>query len=655
MWIAAHQYPATLSLRQFLLVTVVVFAQILCLSSVIARTDTVNVKDYGALGDDQTDDIAAFEAAVNALQEWQTLYIPQGQYRLSRKLVIRNKHRTNIVGEGVIKPFGQYDDFLIQITNDAQDPIVPSMGLQINIRGLKLDCEWKSRGIEISKIYDSTVQDLEVWRPYGTGISTPMLQEVTFIKPLIVGARPRFNMELLRAPEWNRTQTYQAGSVVRRSHRVGHRGQSSEGTWSADTWYAVEDIVVHNGHSYRCLKANRNRSPADLENADYWERIPPQYFVATGLGGNRDRDPWDHQIDNTARQARAGVSRFWIPVFPDEAAWAMVGTGKANTIDNVKIWNFISRSNATPVVLRIDNTEHLPPQKIELYAPQLHAITKQYIAAFNRGKYSWTIDDKEEVLNNGRLIEVLSSGSLKIFGGQLRVANVDYMKGMLIGTPGKTGHNARMVLVGTSLEGAGNGQVLMSLQRSSKFYGRFYAVANSPILRGRGSRYRNDPSNETRKHQGSAIVFRGTSSVDVRFPDSPTMSLPTVHVVPKSELRGLTYHVTNISNNGFTLNVAGLYAGPIQKANFGGMTVGRESAVYVHDSGVPVSSLLLGGVTGEPGERYRAVMSKNDGRVVELLVAVPPTEAIVQDWWVVWENKAPVDLEFTWYVDESER
>jgi hypothetical protein len=59
----------------------------------------VNAKDYGAVGDNSTDNTAALQAALTAATGG-TLFIPKGAYRVTSQLNIPN--RTTIVGEGPI-------------------------------------------------------------------------------------------------------------------------------------------------------------------------------------------------------------------------------------------------------------------------------------------------------------------------------------------------------------------------------------------------------------------------------------------------------------------------------------------------------------------------------------------------------------------------
>ncbi len=421
----------------------------------------INVKDFGAKGDNYSDDINAFEEAVASLKEWGTLYIPPGEYRLSKTLIIKNKKRVNIISEGVIKPHGNFDDYLIEITNEERDSLIPSMGSQLSIRGLKFDCEWKSRGVRLHKIYDSNIIDLEIWRPYGTGISTTMLQEVSFIKPVIFAARPRYNDKYKRnAEEWDSRKFYKKGDIIKKTfNKEGFN--KSLGIWKESVKYQKGDIIFYGEYPYRAIKESIGQKPSD--SIIYWEKISIQYFMA--IKENINEDPWD-SIRNYTTRGGPPKNSSWKPIFIDEPAWSLVGEGEKNTIDNVKVWNFISRSNATPVVLRIDNVENIPPLKIEFYAPQFHAITKAYVEAFNNGNYGWKISQDDEVLQNGRLIEIISVSGLRIIGGQIQLGNIDKMKGIVFGVPGKGANISNIIFIGTHLESTGRRQAIISIQES---------------------------------------------------------------------------------------------------------------------------------------------------------------------------------------------
>jgi hypothetical protein len=65
----------------------------------VYSSDVVNVKAYGATGDGATDDTAAIQNAVNALDsDGQTLYVPNGNYKTTQPIRLTNR-QTKLVGQ----------------------------------------------------------------------------------------------------------------------------------------------------------------------------------------------------------------------------------------------------------------------------------------------------------------------------------------------------------------------------------------------------------------------------------------------------------------------------------------------------------------------------------------------------------------------------
>lgn len=68
------------------------------------RSDWVNVKDFGAVGDGKTDDSAALQKAFDKLEDGVTIYLPPGKYILSRTLEWKHPKKrligTTIIGHG---------------------------------------------------------------------------------------------------------------------------------------------------------------------------------------------------------------------------------------------------------------------------------------------------------------------------------------------------------------------------------------------------------------------------------------------------------------------------------------------------------------------------------------------------------------------------
>lgn len=106
-------------------------------SGAVARTvesklrDTVNLKDFGAVGDGITDDTAAIQAALNA-STGKTLYFPAGTYRCSDQLVGQTQTHLWASGGAVLdfsgrsSPYNNANFSLVEFrgTAGAVDPLV---------------------------------------------------------------------------------------------------------------------------------------------------------------------------------------------------------------------------------------------------------------------------------------------------------------------------------------------------------------------------------------------------------------------------------------------------------------------------------------------------------------------------------------------------
>lgn len=62
--------------------------------------ESVSVKDFGAVGDNSTDDTAAIQAAVNQLTSGQGLYFPEGTYKITNEITLPDTLAFNFFGDG---------------------------------------------------------------------------------------------------------------------------------------------------------------------------------------------------------------------------------------------------------------------------------------------------------------------------------------------------------------------------------------------------------------------------------------------------------------------------------------------------------------------------------------------------------------------------
>ena len=62
--------------------------------------EIVSVKDFGAVGDNSTDDTAAIQAAINQLTDGSSLYFPAGTYKITNEITLPDTLAFNFFGDG---------------------------------------------------------------------------------------------------------------------------------------------------------------------------------------------------------------------------------------------------------------------------------------------------------------------------------------------------------------------------------------------------------------------------------------------------------------------------------------------------------------------------------------------------------------------------
>jgi polygalacturonase len=139
----------------------------------------VNVRDFGAKGDGVTDDIAAFEAALDALgPDGGTLLVPAGTYIVnpSRKGALEITRRSNITlaGEGLdrsiirLAPVSYGTAHVILVTN-ASGITIRDLTLDGNVPNATFN-EPQCNGIEVRNSSDVRVERMRFMRIWGDGV-----------------------------------------------------------------------------------------------------------------------------------------------------------------------------------------------------------------------------------------------------------------------------------------------------------------------------------------------------------------------------------------------------------------------------------------------------------------------------------------------------
>jgi hypothetical protein len=425
-------------------------------------------------------------------------------------------------------------------------------------------------------------------------------------------------------------------------------------------------LAVRNSNLYRSIQpinfnidpegATSSSSTGTYLSTDYWERIPFEYYVSSGITGNVNKSPHDTTTNYTTRSG-VTADKYWRQVWPDEPAFSIVGIADANTIDNCKIINFISRTNEHATLIRIDNTmDNVRPLKTEFYAAQVHGITTAYINAFNSATANTTAFGGSISYSAAHLpilMHVPSSSGLKFIGGQIQMGNLNRCKALMAGTLGIGGNAARTFLIGTHIEGtSASGQVAISILPSVETSGDNWIEQGLGVaLRGASAIKRIDLHGETETAQSGTLTLpTGTNSYAITF--SPPMQIaPQLSIYPKKDLHGLTWKVSSLTKNGFTVTLSGRYLSPAQSWSLNS-TSASQTATYSHNFSYTASGVIFAAPTANPGAGYHLYMSTNGANGITVTAPSAPTQTLTQNWNAYWENLYPEagGIQFDWYA-----
>lgn len=146
-----------------------------------------NVKDFGAQGDNATDDTTFIQAAINACPQDGIVYLPHGQYRTSTPLVLLRgvtlrgsygaRWRYAITPTSYIKPLGTFSGAAVVIMYDQAQAGYAAVSGGQRIENLTIDCSAQTSGttdgIQASGLVeDVRIQNVSVSYCRGKGIHT---------------------------------------------------------------------------------------------------------------------------------------------------------------------------------------------------------------------------------------------------------------------------------------------------------------------------------------------------------------------------------------------------------------------------------------------------------------------------------------------------
>jgi hypothetical protein len=126
---------------------------------------------------------------------------------------------------------------------------------------------------------------------------------------------------------------------------------------------------------------------------------------------------------------------------------------------------------------------------------------------------------------------------------------------------------------------------------------------------------------------------------------------PRLSVYPKKDLSGLTWKISALTKDGFTIALSGRYVSPTQTASFNN-TSASQTATYSHNFSYTASGVLFAAPNANPGASYYPYVSTNGVNGITITTPVAPTNAVSQNWNAYWESIYPDSggVQFDWYA-----
>lgn len=245
--------------------------------------NSINVKDYGAIGDGNTDDTIAIQLAFDSITTKRAVYFPPGIYKITNTITVSNKSGLSIIGDNAT---------LITKTTNLQYVFSINKCQNLKISNIEFNMDSNGKGaVSIVESPDSTVDNCYFHDcKYDVGEGYKSMIFLSYSPNTIVRNNTFKNIAENSQPAQNpqyRCVTVESGCMDLKVENNVFRDICQDlvvfeqPTWeegvSYDTSTYMHQIVNYEVSGvikqYRCVQAHTSTSEITPLNIEYWELL----------------------------------------------------------------------------------------------------------------------------------------------------------------------------------------------------------------------------------------------------------------------------------------------------------------------------------------------------------------------------------------------
>jgi hypothetical protein len=169
----------------------------------------VDAYDYGATPNVDQDSHGAIQAAINAAGIGDVVYLRPGTYSVSQSLTANGKHDITLDFAGVLKPYGSFIGYLVDLywtspnPRPATDPTYANYP-SIHINKLTLDGAFQCRGLSMHRYDHFLIQRVMCQKMGGTSLRVRNCREADFMNVTAIksagGSEPNLYIDDMPIP-----------------------------------------------------------------------------------------------------------------------------------------------------------------------------------------------------------------------------------------------------------------------------------------------------------------------------------------------------------------------------------------------------------------------------------------------------------------------